>query len=228
MLFCREDRFAKRKSVYGSELQDENLITLAAANPLRNIVEHTCCAVVPNYRPKYEVRFSTTAISMIAAGMGVAVPTGKLQRQLASAVVTTVDLADPHKQATLRCYSAFITVRPPPSTSKRCLSPAPSNEPPRHRVRCMDHVEPPEAEPLMTGPPAVRPPGGSATAGAESACPRANLLQQACTDDCVVSVQKGHFGRRQGIEVGHGVEVDGERQRGSGRTRHHRPPLLPD
>lgn len=97
MLFCREDhRFAKRKSVRWSELQDENLITLAAANPLRNIVEHNLLRVVPNYRPKYEVRFSTTAISMIAAGMGVAV-LPENSSQLASAVrVTTVDLADPH------------------------------------------------------------------------------------------------------------------------------------
>lgn len=97
MLVCREDhRFAKRKSVRWAELKDENLITLAATNPLRSIVEHNLIRVVPNYRPKYEVRFSTTAISMIAAGMGVAV-LPENSGQLASAVrVTTIDLAEPH------------------------------------------------------------------------------------------------------------------------------------
>jgi DNA-binding transcriptional LysR family regulator len=96
MLVCREDhRFAKRKSVRWTELKDETLITLAAANPLRNIVEHNLLRVVPNYRPKYEVRFSTTAMSMIAAGMGVAV-LPENSSQLASAVrVTTVDLIEP-------------------------------------------------------------------------------------------------------------------------------------
>ena len=96
ILVCREDhRFAKRKSVRWTELKDETLITLAAANPLRNIVEHNLLRVVPNYRPKYEVRFSTTAMSMIAAGMGVAV-LPENSSQLASAVrVTTVDLIEP-------------------------------------------------------------------------------------------------------------------------------------
>ncbi|KSV73320.1 MULTISPECIES: LysR family transcriptional regulator [Ensifer] len=96
MLVCREDhRFAKRKSVRWAELKDETLITLAASNPLRNIVEHNLIRVAPNYRPKYEVRFSTTAISMIAAGMGVSV-LPENSGQLASAVgVTTVDLIDP-------------------------------------------------------------------------------------------------------------------------------------
>ncbi|NUS70204.1 MAG: LysR family transcriptional regulator [Ensifer adhaerens] len=96
MLVCREDhRFAKRKSVRWAELKDETLITLAASNPLRNIVEHNLMRVVPNYRPTYEVRFSTTAISMIAAGMGVSI-LPENSGQLASAVgVTTVDLIDP-------------------------------------------------------------------------------------------------------------------------------------
>ncbi|WP_457584714.1 LysR family transcriptional regulator [Ensifer canadensis] len=96
MLVCREDhRFAKRKSVRWAQLKDETLITLAASNPLRNIVEHNLIRVVPNYRPKYEVRFSTTAISMIAAGMGISV-LPENSGQLASAVgVTTIDLIDP-------------------------------------------------------------------------------------------------------------------------------------
>ncbi|MGF6178559.1 LysR family transcriptional regulator [Ensifer sp. 4252] len=96
MLVCREDhRFAKRKSVRWAQLKDETLITLAASNPLRNIVEHNLIRVVPNYRPKYEVRFSTTAISMIAAGMGVSV-LPENSGQLASAIgITTIDLIDP-------------------------------------------------------------------------------------------------------------------------------------
>ncbi|MDX3977694.1 LysR family transcriptional regulator [Shinella sp.] len=96
MLFCHDDhRFAKRKSVRWAELQEENLIVLAATNPLRNLVEHNLIRVVPNFRPKYEVRFSTTAISMISAGMGVAV-LPENSSQLASAVqVKTIDLIDP-------------------------------------------------------------------------------------------------------------------------------------
>lgn len=96
MLVCREDhRFARRRSVRWAELKDETLITLAASNPLRNLVEHTLIRVVPSFRPKYEVRFSTTAISMIAAGMGVAV-LPENSSQLASAVrVATVDLIEP-------------------------------------------------------------------------------------------------------------------------------------
>ena len=96
MIVCREDHpFAKRKSVRWAELHDENLIVLAAANPLRNIVEHNLIRVVPNFRPKYEVRFSTTAISMISSGMGIAV-LPENSSQLASAVqVKTVDLVDP-------------------------------------------------------------------------------------------------------------------------------------
>nr|WMC98332.1 LysR substrate-binding domain-containing protein [Aminobacter aminovorans] len=96
MLVCREDhRFARQKSVRWAELKGETLITLAATNPLRSIVEHNLIRVVPNFQPKYEVRFSTTAISMISAGMGVAV-LPENSSQLASAVrVTTVDLVDP-------------------------------------------------------------------------------------------------------------------------------------
>jgi DNA-binding transcriptional LysR family regulator len=96
VLICREDhKFAKRRSVRWAELKDENLIVLAATNPLRNLVEHNLIRVVPNFRPKYEVRFSTTAISMISAGMGVAV-LPENSSQLASAVqVKTVDLVDP-------------------------------------------------------------------------------------------------------------------------------------
>jgi DNA-binding transcriptional LysR family regulator len=96
MLICREDhQFAKRRSVSWAELKDENLIVLAATNPLRNLVEHNLIRVVPNFRPKYEVRFSTTAISMISAGMGVGV-LPENSSQLASAVqVKTIDLVDP-------------------------------------------------------------------------------------------------------------------------------------
>jgi DNA-binding transcriptional LysR family regulator len=74
-----------QKSVRWAELKGETLITLAATNPLRSIVEHNLIRVVPNYQPKYEVRFSTTAISMISAGMGVAV-LPENSSQLASAV----------------------------------------------------------------------------------------------------------------------------------------------
>ncbi|MHB1304160.1 MAG: LysR substrate-binding domain-containing protein [Acidiphilium sp.] len=95
-LVCRADhRFARRKSIRWSELAGENLIGLAKENPLRDLVEQALLAVGTPMRPAYEVRFSTTAISMIAAGLGVAV-LPENSRQLAPVVdVKAIELVEP-------------------------------------------------------------------------------------------------------------------------------------
>lgn len=96
MVTCRADhRFAQLEQVRWEDLAEERLIVLAPENPLRDIVERTLIRVVPDFRPSYEVRFSSTAISMISAGMGISVlPENSLQ--LAPAVhVRTVELIEP-------------------------------------------------------------------------------------------------------------------------------------
>jgi LysR family carnitine catabolism transcriptional activator len=74
MVVCRADhRFAGRKAVRWADLAGERLIALAKENPLRSIVERTLLTTAPEVEPAYEVRFSTTAISMVASGLGIAV-----------------------------------------------------------------------------------------------------------------------------------------------------------
>ncbi len=71
---CRADhRLANRAEISWKEIADEKLILLAKENPLRELVDRVMATTLPTSRPAYEVRFSTTAISMIAAGLGVAV-----------------------------------------------------------------------------------------------------------------------------------------------------------
>jgi DNA-binding transcriptional LysR family regulator len=97
MVTCHSDhRFAQLEQVRWADLAQERLIVLAPENPLRDIVERTLIRVVPDFRPGYEVRFSSTAISMISAGMGISVlPENSLQ--LAPAVhVRMVELIEPH------------------------------------------------------------------------------------------------------------------------------------
>lgn len=96
MLVCRADhRFARQKNVRWSDLSGEALIALAKENPLRDLVDRALLRVAPDIRPSYEVRFSTTAISMIAAGLGVSV-LPENARQLAPLVdVKVMELVEP-------------------------------------------------------------------------------------------------------------------------------------
>jgi LysR family transcriptional regulator, carnitine catabolism transcriptional activator len=96
MVICRSDhRFARAKRVRWADLAGERLIALAKENPLRSIVEATLASAAPGAAPACEVRFSTTAISMVAAGLGLSV-LPENTRQLAPLVqVVPVPLTDP-------------------------------------------------------------------------------------------------------------------------------------
>lgn len=95
-LICRSDHpFVRRGRVRWSDLPGENLIGLAKDNPLRDLVDRALLGVGKDVRPQYEVRFSTTAISMIAAGLGVAVLPQNSRLLSPRVDVTTVELVDP-------------------------------------------------------------------------------------------------------------------------------------
>lgn len=93
---CRSDhRFVGAPSLRWADLAGEPLIALAKENPLRNIVERTLATAAPEATAAFAVRFSTTAISMVAAGLGVAI-LPENTRQLAPQVhVLAVPLTDP-------------------------------------------------------------------------------------------------------------------------------------
>jgi LysR family carnitine catabolism transcriptional activator len=95
-LVCHADhRLAQAGAVRWADLKDETLIGLAKENPLRGLVDQTLIAVGAEIRTKYEVRFSTTAIGMVAEGLGVAV-LPENSRQLATAVnIKAINLVDP-------------------------------------------------------------------------------------------------------------------------------------
>ncbi|MEY8827689.1 LysR family transcriptional regulator [Sedimentitalea sp. XS_ASV28] len=95
-LTCRDDHpLAARQAVGWAELADQNLIVLARENPLRQIVERTMIGVAPDFGPAYDVRFSTTAIGMVAAGLGVTVLPENAMELSVGARVRCVALKDP-------------------------------------------------------------------------------------------------------------------------------------
>lgn len=96
MLICPAAHpLAERTQVRWSELADEIVIGLAKENPLRDIVDRTFISMGAEIRTKYEVRFSTTAIAMVAEGLGLAV-LPENSRQLATNVdVAAVELIEP-------------------------------------------------------------------------------------------------------------------------------------
>jgi DNA-binding transcriptional LysR family regulator len=95
-LVCRADHpFASLEAVSWSQLTGESLIGLAKENPLRGMVDRVLTVVGAEVKTGYEVRYSTTAISMIAEGLGVAI-LPENSRQLTTAVnVKAILLADP-------------------------------------------------------------------------------------------------------------------------------------
>jgi DNA-binding transcriptional LysR family regulator len=96
VVICRSDhRFARARTVRWPELAGEPLIALAKENPLRSIVERTLAVAGTAATPAYEVRFSTTAISMVAAGLGVAVLPENTSQLAPQVRIVPVPLTDP-------------------------------------------------------------------------------------------------------------------------------------
>lgn len=96
MLVCRADhRLAGQTEVRWSDVKGETLIGLAKENPLRDMVDHALLKVGGELRTKYEVRFSTTAISMIAEGLGVSILPENSQQLAASVNVKSILLTQP-------------------------------------------------------------------------------------------------------------------------------------
>jgi len=95
-LVCPADhRLARKREVRWSDLDGETLIGLAKENPLRDMVDHALKSVGVEVKTKYEVRFSTTAISMIAEGLGVSILPENSQQLTASVNVKSVILTTP-------------------------------------------------------------------------------------------------------------------------------------
>lgn len=95
-LTCRSDHpLAARQRIGWKDLKGQNVIVLAEKNPLRQIVERTMIQVAPDFRPAYDVRFSTTAIGMVAAGLGVTVLPENSRELTSTMRVRTVALVDP-------------------------------------------------------------------------------------------------------------------------------------
>ena len=96
MVFCNsEHRFASQTQVCWKDLATERLIVLAKENPLRDLVERALKITAPNLVPSYEIRFSSTAISMIASNLGVSVLPENARLLSPKVQVVAVDLVDP-------------------------------------------------------------------------------------------------------------------------------------
>lgn len=103
MLICSSKHpLSGRRSVSWAEVVNEPLIALSKENPLRGLVDQILLAQALTSRPSFEVRFSTTAVSMVAAGLGVSIlPSNTIQ--LAPKVdVVAVELIEP---TVARCVS---------------------------------------------------------------------------------------------------------------------------
>ncbi|MEO5324488.1 LysR substrate-binding domain-containing protein [Mesorhizobium sp. CC13] len=96
MLICRSDhRLARAPRVRWSDLTGEPLIGLAKDNPLRDLVDRALIASGTEMKTRYEVRFSTTAISMVAEGLGVAVLPENSRQLTTNVDVRVVELVGP-------------------------------------------------------------------------------------------------------------------------------------
>jgi LysR family carnitine catabolism transcriptional activator len=98
VLLCGERHpLGAKRSVAWRELAGHPLIVLGAGSPLRTLVDRALADAGVRVEPAYEVSFSSTVISMVAAGLGVAAlpvnarqvsPTGRvLARPLVRPVV---------------------------------------------------------------------------------------------------------------------------------------------
>lgn len=96
MFFCREDhRFAKRKKIRWKELGEEKMVSFLKDNPLRELVDRALYASSVPVSRSYNVRFSTTVLSMVAEGLGVAILPENSRDLTARGGIVAVDLIDP-------------------------------------------------------------------------------------------------------------------------------------
>ena len=73
MLLCPPTHsLAKRRVAAWRDLAQHPLVLLHPGSPLRVLVDRSLAAAEIHVAPAYEVTFSSTAISMVAAGMGIA------------------------------------------------------------------------------------------------------------------------------------------------------------
>jgi LysR family transcriptional regulator, carnitine catabolism transcriptional activator len=78
-----------------ASLAGEGLIGLAKDNPLRGLVDRALIASGVEVKTRYEVRFSTTAISMVAEGLGIAILPENSRQLTTNVDVRIVELVDP-------------------------------------------------------------------------------------------------------------------------------------
>lgn len=96
MFFCREDhRFANRKKIKWKDLAGEQFISFLKDNPLRELVDRALYSASIPVTRSYNVRFSTTVLSMIAEGLGVAILPENSRDLTAREGVVAIDLIDP-------------------------------------------------------------------------------------------------------------------------------------
>jgi LysR family transcriptional regulator, carnitine catabolism transcriptional activator len=93
---CRSDHpFAALSAVRWSDLGGQALISLVKENPLRGVVNRVLAVVGAELNTRYEVRYSTTAISMVAEGLGVAILPENSQQLTTAVNVKMILLGDP-------------------------------------------------------------------------------------------------------------------------------------
>lgn len=71
-LLPHDHTLASRREISWRELAAQPLIALAQGSPLRALADQALAAADATAQPAYEVGFSSTVISMVAAGLGVA------------------------------------------------------------------------------------------------------------------------------------------------------------
>lgn len=105
MLICpTRHRLAGRRCVSWAEAVNEPLIALSKENPLRGLVDQILIGQALTNRPAFDVRFSTTAVSMVAAGLGVSILPSNTVLLAPKVDVVAVTLVDPTVE---RCVSVL-------------------------------------------------------------------------------------------------------------------------
>ena len=117
MLLCPPGHvLASRRSVAWSDLARHPLVMLNQGSPLRTLMDRALLAAGVSVTPAFEVAFSSTAISMVAAGAGVA-PLPLNARELAPRVqVKAIALTRPVVPRRVAVFTRR-DAQPPPAAS---------------------------------------------------------------------------------------------------------------